>query len=83
MPLATNSAKPSACKMLTTKLDNIFQSFFGYQVYMGQVTELWLSCYLALLPNYSKTRQQDSRTSVTRPKLKTHFCWFDIIIQIG
>ena len=35
---------------------------------MGQVTELWLSWYLVLLSTDSKTRQQDSRSFVTRPK---------------
>ena len=32
---------------------------------MGQVTELWLSCYLVLLSIDSKTRLQDSRSFVT------------------
>ena len=36
-------------------------------IYMGQVTELWLSCYLVLLSIDSKTRWQDSRSSVTWP----------------
>ena len=36
-------------------------------IYMSQVTELWLSCYLVLLSIDSKTRWQDSRSSVTWP----------------
>ena len=42
--------------------------------HMGQVTELWLSCYLVLLSNDSKTRQQDSRSSVTWPICKYNAC---------
>ena len=34
---------------------------------MGQVTKLRLTCYLVLLSIDSKTRQQDSRSFVTRP----------------
>ena len=34
---------------------------------MGQVTELWLSCYLVLLSVDSKTRKHDSRSFVTWP----------------
>ena len=37
------------------------------QQYMGQVTELWLSCYLVLLSIDSKTRLQDRHSSVTWP----------------
>ena len=36
---------------------------------MGQVTELWLSCYLVLLSIDSKTRWEDSHSSVTLPIL--------------
>ena len=32
------------------------QPDFSISVYMGQVTELWLSCYLVLLSIDSKTR---------------------------
>ena len=35
---------------------------------MGQVRELWLSCYLVLLSIDSKTRKQDNHSSVTWPK---------------
>ena len=34
---------------------------------MGQVTKLWLSCYLVLLSVDSKTREQDSHSFVTWP----------------
>ena len=34
---------------------------------MGQVTKLWLSCYLVLLSIDSKTKQQDSHCFVTWP----------------
>ena len=37
------------------------------RMYMGQVTEVQLSCYLVLLSNDSKTRYQDSHTFVTWP----------------
>ena len=37
------------------------------QLYMGQVTELCLSCFLVLLSIDSKTRKQDSRSFVTWP----------------
>ena len=39
---------------------------------MGQVTKLWLSCYLVLLSIDSKTRQQDSRSFVTWPIFKQY-----------
>ena len=35
--------------------------------YMGQVSKLWLSCYLVLLSIDSKTRQQDSHSFATWP----------------
>ena len=34
----------------------LIQSFSLTHIYMGQVTELWLSCYLVLLSIDSKTR---------------------------
>ena len=37
------------------------------RMHMGQVMEVRLSCYLVLLSNDSKTRLQDSRTSMTWP----------------
>ena len=37
------------------------------RTFMGQVTELWLSCYLVLLSSDSKTRWQDSGSFVTWP----------------
>ena len=36
-------------------------------IYMGQVTKLWLSCYLVLLSIDSKTREQDSNSFVNWP----------------
>ena len=39
---------------------------------MGQVTKVWLSCYLVLLSNDSKTRQQDARPSWPDP-YRVHF----------
>ena len=39
----------------------------NWKIYMGQVTELWLSCYLVLLSIHSKTRWQDSRSFMTWP----------------
>ena len=39
---------------------------------MGEVMKVWLSCYLVLLSNDSKTRLQDSRTFVTWPRCILH-----------
>ena len=41
--------------------------FVKKYIYMGQVMELWLSCYLVLLSIESKTRQQDSHSSMAWP----------------
>ena len=42
-------------------------------IHMGQVMRVWLSCYLVLLSNDSKTRKQDSRTFVTWPIYTGYF----------
>ena len=62
---------------LSGELRSVFYDYFGgkrkwlcykeFQLYMGQVTKVRLSCYLVLLSNNSKTRQQDNLTFVTLP----------------
>ena len=42
-------------------------SHWWVSIFMGQVTKVRLSCYLVLLSNDSKTKQQDSRSFMTWP----------------
>ena len=50
---------------------------------MGQVTKLWLSCYLVLLSIDSKTRQQDSRSFVTWPICILILGWYNTSIMLS
>ena len=68
--LWTANLRASVHKMSAIQsLDDCFAVRFAHcgLVNMGQVTELWLSCYLVLLSIDSKTRKQDSCSSVTWP----------------
>ena len=66
--------KTGSSSILTISLQHI--------LYMGQVTKVWLSCYLVLLSFDGKTRQHDSHTSVTWP-IYIHICtWIVNILSV-
>ena len=53
------------CVFSTIATDAVGHQYPWCWLNMGQVTKLWLSCYLVLLSIDSKTRYQDSHSSMT------------------
>ena len=72
---------PVTVRCHTVYLCKLIQIKHNTLKHMGQVMELWLSCYLVLLSIDSKTRQQDSRSSVTWP-IWSAVCRREYVLEI-